>query len=350
MCGKLASYLLLIFGLILLKVSTPINQCFACLEPRILTDELIIPQSIGGRLTDRLYCKECNETFGRTIDKEISSNFGHIGTALQLQRKRGRTQPFKVEEIKSGTQFYFNGQNLKRKKPIVKFKVKENGKTLDCADFTARSKKELNKIMGSLRTKYRMSGNDQRFEERHPGPIDTTYVKVFDTNLIRRAVTKMAYSFLCHKISSTEVLSESFHRTRAYIRSGTGDDLASANFVQTRFMCDYIRPLHKIHINLNRRNCLVVGYVMIFGIYRFTVLLAAGYSSRIEWPCLDYTYDPVSMRVVECNPNFRAPEITEDQILRPKQSKKYVRQELIKGNKILENYIEGYKFLDIEFE
>jgi len=331
-------------------VSIPINQCFACLEHTTLTDEHIIPQSIGGRLTDKLYCKECNDIFGRTIDKEISSNFGHIGTALQIQRERGKTQPFEVKEIKSDTQFHFNGQNLKRKKPIVKFKVKEDGETLDWADVTARSEEELDKIMGSIRTKYRMSGSDQRSEERHPGPIDTTYVKVFDTNLIRRAVTKMAYSFLCYKVSSTEVLSEPFHSTRAYIRSGIKDDLASANFVHTRFMCDYIRPLHKIHISLNRRNGLVVGYVMIFGIYRFTVLLATGYSSRLEWPCLDYTYDPVSMRVVEGNPNFRAPEITVDQILRPKQSKEYVRQELIKGNKVLENYIEGYKLLDIEFE
>jgi len=331
-------------------VNIPVNQCFSCLSSKPLTEEHIIPQAIGGRLKANLYCKECNDTFGRTIDKEISINYGHIGTLLQIKRERGQTEPFEVTEIKSETQFKFNGRNFRRKRPIVKYGVKEDGKTLDYADVTARSEEELNKIMDSLRAKYKMSGNDKRYEEQHPGPTDTTYTRVFDNRQIRRAITKMAYSLLCCKIPSSEVLSDSFDDTRAYIRSDIGEDLASANFVHTRFMSDYIRPLHKIHINLDRGRCLLVGYVMIFGIYRFSILLATGYSSVLEWPCLDYTYDPVAMRAIEGNPNFRAPLITKNQILHPKQSKNFVRKELIRSNKILENYIDGYSFLDIEFE
>jgi hypothetical protein len=72
--------------------------------------------------------------------------------------------------------------------------------------------------------------------------------------------------------------------------------------------------------------------------------------SSLEWPSLDYTYDPVATRILEGNPHFRAPKISENQVLRPKQSKEFVREELLKCHKILENYIPGYQFLDIEFE
>lgn len=326
------------------------GTCFSCLEMRSLTEEHIIPQSIGGRLKAKLYCKECNDKFGQALDKEISETFGHVGTMLQIQRERGSPRPFEVKEISTNTELYFDGRNLKRKRPIVKYQLSENARTLESADVTARSEEDLNKIMAGLKTRYQMPGNERKFQEPHAGPIDTTYARAIDTALIRRAVTKMAYSLVCHKIPLTEVVSKGFDETRQYIRTGKGHELASANFVHTSFMLDYIRPLHKIHIGLDRQKGLVVGYVMIFGTYRFTILLSDTYRANLEWPCLDYTYDPVALRVVEGDPNFRAPALSEDQILRPRQSKQFVRHELLRCNRMLENYVDGYKFLDVEFE
>lgn len=324
------------------------TKCFACEEPRELTKEHIIPQSIGGRLTAFLYCRKCNSDLGSTLDVAISDTFGHIAATLSIKRQRGTPQPFEVEEVDTKTKLLFDGRKLVRRKPIVKYKIKEDGKTLDLMDVTGRSQEERDKIMRSLKTKYTPSGEEKTWEEHRPGPIDTMYEGTFDTTLIRRALTKMVYSLLSQKIPSTEVFSKAFDEARAYIRFGTGRDLASANFVHTHFMCDYTRPLHKIHISFDRRNALLVGYVMIFGIFRFTVLLSKGYCSRLEWPCLDYTYDPAAMRVIAGNANFRAPALSESQILRPKQSKQLVRQELIRCHKILERYVEGYRFLDIE--
>lgn len=326
------------------------GTCFSCLEMRSLTEEHIIPQAIGGRLKAKLYCKECNDKFGEVLDKEISETFGHVGTMLQIQRERGSPRPFEVKEISTNTELYFDGRNLKRKRPIVKYQLSEDAKTLESADVTARSEEELNKIMAGLKTKYQMPGNERKFQEPHAGPVDTTYARAIDTALSRRAVTKMAYSLLCHRIPSSEVVSKAFDETRQYIKTGKGRELASANFVHTRFMSDCIRPRHKILINLDRRRGLVVGYVMIFGTYRFTILLSDTYRANLEWPCLDYTYDPVTLRVVEGSPNFWAPSLSEGQILRPRQTKQFVRQELLKCNRMLEDYVKDYKFLDIEFE
>jgi hypothetical protein len=85
--------------------------------------------------------------------------------------------------------------------------------------------------------------------------------------------------------------------------------------------------------------------VSLFGIYRFTVLLAENYESKFEWPGLDYTFDPVRLERVVGNDNFRAPELTKENILRPKQSKRNVLNELHKGYKAIENYVADFKLL-----
>jgi uroporphyrinogen-III decarboxylase len=43
------------------------SACFACKETKVLTEEHIIPQALGGRLKAKLYCKTCNENFGKDI-------------------------------------------------------------------------------------------------------------------------------------------------------------------------------------------------------------------------------------------------------------------------------------------
>jgi hypothetical protein len=100
---------------------------------------------------------------------------------------------------------------------------------------------------------------------------------------------------------------------------------------------------------VNRPDRLVVGYVMIFGIYRFTVLLSNSFRSPIDWPDLDYTYDPVAQRRVVGRSEFVAPRIAEPAILRPRQSKEFVRREIITCYKTLEPYVPDWKFLDLEF-
>ena len=114
-------------------------------------------------------------------------------------------------------------------------------------------------------------------------------------------------------------------------------------------MTDYMRPLHKIHICLNRNHNMVVGYVSLFGLYRFTVLLSDLFISQFEWPGLDYTFDPVRRQEVFGRECFSAPAITKENILHPKQSKEFLQNELIKGKRVIESYVDNYEFLRGEF-
>jgi hypothetical protein len=113
-------------------------------------------------------------------------------------------------------------------------------------------------------------------------------------------------------------------------------------------MTDYIRPLHKIHIALNRQRKVVAGYVSLFGIYRFTVLLSNKHAGQLEWTDLDYTFDPVLRKEVFGNERFRAPDLSQENILHPKQSKEFVQQELNRGQKLIESYVDNYEFLGTE--
>jgi hypothetical protein len=323
-----------------------IDQCFACKNIKKLTVEHIIPQALGGKFKARLYCKNCNDTFGRELDDILSINYGKIGTLLNIKRERGKIQAFDVLETSTQTPLVFTGKGISRKKPTVILKLKD-GKNLEFADVTARTQKELEKIKATLKERYEMSDSAEQetFREDRPGPIDANFQITIDNISIRRAISKIAYSFLCTKIPKDQILSSSFEGIRNYIKDGTGSDLASANYIHTKFMTDYSRPLHKIHIALNRGKFMVVGFVMLFGIYRFSVLLSDTLVSHLDWPDLDYTFDPVRSRYVYGNDRFRVPALTKENILRPKQLKKFVFNELNTGLKMLENYAEKIKFV-----
>jgi hypothetical protein len=320
------------------------DLCFACKGPKKLTLEHVIPQAVGGRLGAYLYCKGCNDGFGREIDAEISKQFGKIATLLNVRRERGETRPFEVTETSTGIELVFDGKGFTRKRPIVKILTKD-GKKLDGADITARFKKELEEICASMQKRYEVSGEMRVFQEAHPGPTDAMHETEIDNRMLRRATAKIAYSFLCIKVPKNTIFSSAFDTIRAYIKDDKGFDLSHANYVHTRFMTDYVRPLHKVHVALNRSKKMVVGYVSLFGIYRFTVLLSDDLASQLEWADLDYTFDPVRFEEVFGNERFRASDITKEDILHPKQSKEFVLAEINKGHAVVAGYVDNYEFL-----
>jgi uncharacterized protein YbaR (Trm112 family) len=320
------------------------TKCYACVEPRPLTVEHIIPQAIGGKLTARLYCKECNETFGSDLDNEISKQFGWVGTLLNIKRERGKVQPYEVTDVKSGTKLLFDGKKLKRKEPIVKV-VSKDGKKLDSADVTARTEEELKIICTSIQRRYDIADGIKTSQDESPGPTEAEHIMMIDNSLLRRAVSKIAYGFLCVKLPKDVILSSSFDDIRLYIKEPSNIELASANYRNTGFMTDNVRPIHKIHVTFNRGQGILIGFVSIFGIYRFTILLSEGLKSEVEWPDLDFTFDPVRQKEVFGNDNFRAPQLMKEDILRPKQSKELVLRELDKGYKAFESYSKIFSYL-----
>jgi hypothetical protein len=329
-------------------MSIKTDICFSCNKIKPLTKEHIIPQALGGKLTAWIYCKDCNDRFGRKIDNELIKNIGYFATALNIDRDRGKNRPYDVTLVKKGTKLLFNGKELKRKKPIVE--IKKNGDKIKSVDVIARSEIELREKITQIKTKYSLDAEFKDIHEDHSGPVDVKFDFVIDNSRIRRAVSKIAYSLLCTKLSAEYVFASSFDQIRTYIRSGSKNDLATANYRYTDFMTDGLRPLHKIHISLNRQKNIVAGFVCLFGTFRYTVLLSNNFKSTFEWPGLDYTFDPVTLKEIYGNQNFRASLLGINEILSPKQSKQLVLSGLAEGHIILDNYIQELEFLKTETE
>lgn len=322
--------------------------CFCCCQSKKLSEEHIIPQALGGRLVARIYCDGCNNEFGKGIDAELIKNIGFFGTALGVKRVRGKSQPYNVTLTKDGTKLTFDGKEFKRKKPVVK--IEKNGEKIKYVDIRARSESEVKKIFSNIKKKYDLPDETNYFKENHPGPTDTSTEFVFDNENIRRCVAKTAYGLLCIKLPAPLVLSSAFDEIRNYIRHGAAKDMATANYSHTAFMTDNIRPLHKIHISMNRRKNLVTGFICFFGTFRYTVLLSRSFNSPLDWAGLHHTIDPVTSKYVVGNPMFRAPDLDVSEIISPKHSKEQVLNELAKGFDIISNYVNNHQLLKIETE
>lgn len=57
-----------------MRVDWPENRCILCLEEGLLSEEHIIPKSLGGSLTCSFLCNTCNSTLGATYEAEAKSD------------------------------------------------------------------------------------------------------------------------------------------------------------------------------------------------------------------------------------------------------------------------------------
>lgn len=321
------------------------NICFACLKHPIDSTEHIIPQCIGGWLKANIYCEKCNSLFGRILDNKIDDYFGYFSKTLRIKTERKTRKYHIVEGFNTGIKYLMSGDEIKRKDPIVI--IKTEGDKLLSADVTARSEKERDYIIKQLSDKYKFPIEQSRsFVEITPGPVDIKYEFPFDNLIVRREVSKIAYSFICTKLPKNTIFSSAFDDIRRFIMSGNSECLGRLNFTHTSFLSDHRRPLHRIHISLNRPKNMLVGFILLFGIFRYTVLLSRQYFSYLELADMDYTYDPVLRREIYVRELYRAPYLTETQILRPLHTKAQVDYEIDRGMKMLDKYNDLLKYIE----
>jgi len=265
-----------------------------CFSQAVLTQEHIIPQGLGGRLKAPLLCKACNSTLGSTIDAEIERCIGPIATLLDVTKEKSKNRPVSIIDLDTGAELSHDGKGIGRKGPIVSKELTEDGKKLKSAEVRGASKREVEKIVRGLAQKYGFPEKQEITEIHHTPPSNTKLTIQFDSRAIRRAIAKICYGLLCVKMAADFVLCSYFDTLRAYIRNDTGPDLAEINFRDTRFMTDYARPLHRVHITFSRQTHQVLGIVMLFGIFRYVAVLSRTFESYCDWPDLDYVFDPLS--------------------------------------------------------
>lgn len=310
------------------------RTCYLCGLEKRLTREHIIPQCLGGTLEAELYCKECNETSGHEVDAELARQFGRYATLLQVARVRGVNQPFEFITDNGALKLRCDGKSIARANPIVRKEFNEEGR-LKAAEVIARSEEELRAIFNGLAKRYGIDPTQGLFDMVENPPPTGYHDFELDNPLIHRAIGKVAYGFACVRLPSDIVLSAAFEPMREFILGRRAERLASSNYRHGDFMVDGHRPLHKIHMSLNRDARILIGYVALFGTFRYTVLLSEELTSDLEWRGLDYTYNPVTERDVEGNDNFAAPLLTREEVVTPRNARAEVLTALQRGQEII---------------
>lgn len=313
------------------------GHCHLCGENAKLTREHVIPQCLGGILSAHLYCAICNGKCGHDVDSELARQFGQYATLLCLSRARGHNQPFEIEEEEGGLRLRCDGSNLQRAKPEVRLEKSDAG-ALKEAEVIAGSREQLENIMRGLAKEYGFDPDAYLAEAIERAAPAAFHEFVLDNALIRRAVAKIAYGFACTRLAIDLVTAPQFDAIRSFILGNNDQKLASANFADGEFMVDNQRPLHKIHLRYERENNLLVGYVALFGTFRYTIVLAENLESAVEWAGVDYTYNPVTQRQVSGNDYYVAQSIGKERALKPKHSRAMVLGALNRGQNVIANH------------
>lgn len=196
-------------------------------------------------------------------------------------------------------------------------------------------------ITNSIAKRYGVDPATFTCDEVYNNPPSTTQTLDFKNEVILRGIAKIAYTYACAKLPSEWILSSSFDAVRDYISGRGTERLASANYLHTEFMVDDLRPLHRIHIALNRLDGLVFGYVLLFGCFRYTVLLAEGLSCNIEWPAVGYVFDPIRRIEGAINHLLKVPNLTAEQALKPRDTVEGITAALQRGFDIIVSHSEG---------
>lgn len=323
------------------------NKCYLCVKSAELTSEHIIPQCLGGVLAAPIFCAKCNSEAGLKLDAELAKHFGRYATLLNVKRERGKNQTFRITDEKTGMNLVTDGVSIARQDPIVRVEKDANGKIVEI-EVIGRSEAEREQIFQGLAEKHNfdLALVESEYVE-NPAP-SASHEFVIDTPELHRAIAKIAYGFACTKLPAETIFDKGFDAIRGYISNSSEMSLAHSNYAHGNFMVDGHRPLHKIHLSINRGNPLIVAYVTLFGTFRYTVLLSDSFNSDIEWPGIDYTYNPATQQEVPTNLNFKAPALTKDQVVSPKQSMQQVSVALQKGQEVIADHSQILEGVDVE--
>src|SRR6266540_6184296 len=89
----------------MMEVPWPYDRCILCLGPGPLTEEHIIPDSIGGKLWVRFLCASCNGELGHEIEHSVKND---PAIRLAVERLKER-MPILAKKVREGRAYVGNG-------------------------------------------------------------------------------------------------------------------------------------------------------------------------------------------------------------------------------------------------
>jgi|WetSurMetagenome_2_1015567.scaffolds.fasta_scaffold23708_2 uncharacterized protein len=314
------------------------GTCYLCKKENVpLTKEHIFPQCLGGKLTGKIYCKECNSKTGKEIDIELANNFGIFATFMDIKRERGENKPYIVKDVSNNQKIkiYPDGSAIKQ------FNVNLS-ECLEGAIYhmNGGKQKDIENKTKELENKFGKDNIKILYNEINQSNILVEMTSYISNDVVCRAIAKIAYSFACVKLPKDIVLSQPFDNIREYILGKTGLQLVSLNYENTDFMTDNRRPLNKIHLSFNRQEKTIIGYVAIFGVFRYSILVAENINFKLILPVLDHTLNPLTGEILDQS-IIQAPIISKNEVINPPFLESHF-------NKLCKDYIKIFSPISFE--
>lgn len=264
-----------------------IPKCYLCNEELSgdnITNEHIIPESIGGSITsNKLICSVCNKTTGHLFDAEFAKLGGFLAIQYKINLSKSK---FQATEVGTGARLKItSGFKVSRLEPVIN---KSNNPVWVQHPDKKRAIEELRRIVKEL--------NDPDFEVKNiyfetikseeDKKIDFIYDRDIEPGLLLRSVCKTVINFYLFRSGNPEDCSPLIN----YLKQETGVNhcwFLDLNISKTHFT-ESIN--HILLVRGERKNKMLYAYFEMFGETGFLVLINGQYKgSDLN---LDYTYDP----------------------------------------------------------
>ena len=280
------------------EVSKLVNLCYASMDGCLgelnsqnRSEEHIIPNAIGGRLTsNKLLCKVCNSAFGDVIDFEIAEQLSLIANLLNIKRDDAKI-PRNIRTSK-GKYFLRAGGKPVLAKPEINVTKDDKGMKIHIES----SPEKANKTLKGVQRKYGLPdsfisdawSNSRKSATYLDEGVDVEFslggLEAF------RSICKTAINFYIDKGGSRDAI---LHLL-PYLK-GDCDARRTFYFYPS---CDIIKKtdseiLHSIIVTGDVEAGILYAYVEYFNYYKCLVVLNEQY--RGESICESYFYD-----VLEC--------------------------------------------------
>ncbi len=257
------------------------DQCIICLRQNDLTNEHLIPQAIGGRLSARFLCCDCNKTLGAKVDASARSDpsirlaVNNLSTKIpKLAQQLTENQPF-LGESKAG----YVRDRIKDREFRVRSAREEDGSLIQPTDQARQTVETILRKSG-----YGAMPNEEALAKFDQAPENEKIKVAPDLEIIKWSLRKVehdlskplidavlplkiAFEFLaCHLGTTIYNDVQQLAEIRKLLRSGDG---AYDSFHVDRLNADEYQPYHGLYFEGNDPHARV--QIVLFGWLGFRV-------------------------------------------------------------------------------
>ncbi|WP_411824675.1 HNH endonuclease [Leptospira sp. 'Mane'] len=299
------------------------------------SEEHILPHSIGWKTAvTGIFCKECNEKFGKSIDHAMFENFRFPATVLNVYRENDRNIPGMRLYSKTSSDYIWllPGGSIKRASPIQK--ISDNIWRL-----YAETKEQLNKLVNSFIKKK----SDVKIEEIEndqsilaPEDYHTTEIKWFTGNSdVLKSLIKSAMVFYLQKENIPQFIEKIPALLAGINAGGKAYPIVFKQLNPEPITAHSV--YHTIYLIGSLQNKMLASIIELFSTYRYFILLNNNYPGLDL--CVSHSQNCITGQEYTLTKTYRIEDFRNDVNLSIEERSMGFQKEIRPLKKLLNNII-----------